>query len=310
MNIWKGIRLLTQSAILSIMLLFSNFSIASELLVILSDDQNTHNEIATYILKDSHQGGKTILYNEFEKPQIEHTENLFVAIGARACDKVLQKKNYQDTLICTLIPAQTYKALLTKHNEIHIDHNNITAVYMDQPIHRQIALARLIAPDAQSIATVFGETSVLHRDNFEKLAENANFITHYAFLDDAQNPVQILTPLIRQANVFLAIPDSASFNRSVSRWALYITLRNKIPLIGFSSSYSEAGATVSIYSTTEQIAIQTLDVINHFLNSQELITPEFPNNFTIDINHSIVRTLRMNLPDSQEIRHQLKEIHK
>lgn len=307
MNIRKGIRLFIRSLVLSLILVLSNPSLASDLLLILSDNQSIHNEIATLILKRSNQTGRIVLHQEFAVNEAQETVNLLIAIGTRACDTVLQKKTRQDTLICTLIPAQTYISLLNKYNKTILD--NTTAVYMDQPIYRQIALARLIAPNATNIATIFGQTSVFHRDDFEKTAEKAGFITHYAFLDEVQNPVQILTPLIQRSDIFIAIPDSANFNRSVSRWALYITLRNKIPLIGFSSSYSQAGATVSIFTTTEQLANQTIDVLNRFQDTQNLTPPEFPNDFTVEVNHSTVRTLGLNLPNSQALRQQLKEIH-
>lgn len=306
----KGFNLSIISIFAMVFLTFTTTLYSKELLVLLSDDQKIHNEIASLIVNRSSLTATTRLYNEHTKSEEYSDDKIILSIGTRACNKALENLEPNDKLICTLIPAQTYKALITKHSLTDKKANRVTAVFMDQPIDRQIALARLVSPNAKSIGTVFGQTSVAQRAEFERIGLISNFETHIAFLDEAQNPVQILTPLIQRIDVFLAMPDNANFNRSVSRWALYITLRNKIPLIGFSSSYSEAGAVVSLYSTTEQLAYQTNETIITFLNSETIVPAAYPNDFTIIINESTARTLRMNLPDSQELSKQLKEIHK
>ncbi|TVQ66930.1 MAG: hypothetical protein EA373_13045 [Oceanospirillales bacterium] len=306
----KGFSQSIMSILVMILITFSTTLSSKELLVLLSDDQKIHNEISALIVNQSSLTVTTRLYHEHTR-SAEYSDNkVILSIGTRACNKALENLESNEKVVCTLIPAQTYKALITKHSITDNKAHRVTAVFMDQPIDRQIALARLVSPNAKSIGTVFGQTSVAQRAEFERIGLLSNFETHIAFLDEAQNPVQILTPLIQRSDVFLAIPDNANFNRSVSRWALYITLRNKIPLIGFSSSYSEAGAVVSLYSTTEQLAYQTHETIVTLLNSETLVPAAYPNDFTIMINESTARTLRMNLPDSQELSKQLKEIHK
>ncbi|WP_151671577.1 ABC transporter substrate-binding protein [Nitrincola schmidtii] len=294
--------------LLFILLVFSTASYSKELLILLSDDQKIHNEIAALIVENSSVSATIRLYTEHTKSEVSLEGLVIVAIGTRACDQAITNLALEDQLICTLIPAQTYQTLITKHNKADLNQNSLTAVFMDQPIERQIRLVKLIAPDAKSIGTVFGQTSISQRSNFERYGQALNFVTHHAFLDETQNPVQILTPLIQRSDVFLAIPDNANFNRSVSRWALYITLRNKIPLIGFSASYSEAGAVVSLYSTTEQLALQTRETLVNLLIHGNLAPASFPKEFTIMVNDSTARTLRMNLPDTEFLTEQLKEI--
>ena len=293
----------------TILLLFPLPSKAQELIIILSDNQNTHNDIALSILENTHTNAQVILHNEYTKESSDSNSQIIVSIGTRACAIAIERMNYRDTIICTLIPAQTYQSLLIKNAKTASSDNNLSAIYMDQPIYRQIALARLISPNALNLGTVFGQTSVGQRIEFERIGSEHGFQTHHAFLDDSQNPVQVMTPLIQKSDIFLAIPDNAIFNRSVSRWALYISLRNRIPLIGFSSSYAEAGAVVAIFSTPEQLAQQTSEVVNNYLTRQTLEPASYPKEFTIVTNPSIARTLRMSLPETQHISQQLKEIN-
>ena len=308
MYITNGIKKMITSILLFSCIFFPVTSSSKELLIILSENQNIHNEVASQILEALDLNSEIRLHSEHATSEDHYKDLIIVSIGTRACDTGLENIRHDDILICTLIPAQSYHALLTKHKQVRNIQNKITAVFMDQPIERQIRLAKLIAPDAKSIGAVFGQTSISQRSNFERYGQALNFVTHHAFLDETQNPVQILTPLIQRSDVFLAIPDNANFNRSVSRWALYITLRNKIPLIGFSASYSEAGAVVSLYSTTEQLALQTRETLVNLLIHGNLAPASFPKEFTIMVNDSTARTLRMNLPDTEFLTEQLKEI--
>ena len=305
-----SIKRISKFIVLFVALLFSITATAKDLLILLSEDQSIHNEMATIILRETNLSGSIQVYHEDSLPNSDSEALLIIAIGTRACDRVIEKYSSTEIVICTLIPAQTYRALLTKHKKTEAHEKRLTAIFMDQPISRQIALARLVFPDARSIGTVFGQTSVLQRYDFEQYAEKENFETHHAFLDQSQNPVQILTPVIQRSDIFLAIPDNANFNRSVSRWALYISLRNKVPLIGFSPSYSEAGAVISLYSTPKQLAYQTSDIVLNYLVNHKLAPASYPLKYETIINESTARTLRMNLQNSQYLSEQLKEIHK
>lgn len=289
------------------MVLFTSIILhANEVVIVLSEDQSIHKEIAQNIEQSTNLISSTVLFSDFVRDESTKTHSAIVAIGTRACDKSIAIASSADVVFCSLIPSQTFKALRVKYNKT--DSENITAIFMDQPISRQMALARLISPNAETIGTVFGRISIAQRESFETEGQNANFITHYAFIDDDENPVQILTPLIQRSDIFLAISDNANFNRSISRWALYITLRNKIPLIGFSKNYSDAGAVVSIYSTPAQLAEQTYNALKLYFSTGNVIQPAYPDDFTVDINRSTARTLRLSLPDEATLHQQLKEI--
>lgn len=273
----------------------------------LSEDQSIHREVAEAILKRHDLMAMALQHDHYARGSKSTDPLILISIGTRACDKIMASAYAHDLLICTLIPAQSFNALLDQH-QAELEVSRVTAVFMDQPISRQIALARLIVPSAQAIGTVFGRVSVAQRQSVEKYAEEAGLQVYQSFLDDDQNPVQVLTPIIQRSDVFLAIADSANFNRSVSRWALYISLRNKIPLIGFSSNYAEAGAVVSIFSTPAQIGEQTYQTVKQYLTTAQLTPPSYPNDFTVIVNASTARTLKLNLPSATSLEDQLKEI--
>lgn len=293
--------------ILSILLWLPISAQAESIIILLSDTQQIYRDMAAVIEPGHPQQTRTVLLDEFIQSGMDSNAHTLVAIGTRACESGIQFNPAQYRVICTFLPSQTFEQLVTHHIDAIINQQSVTAVFMDQPLQRQIDLARLIAPNARTLGTVFGNSSVYQQEAFERLAHTAGFTPQHAFLDERQNPVQILTPLIQRSDIFLSLPDSASFNRNVTRWSLYITLRNRVPLIGFSASYAEAGAVVSLYSTVQQLAEQTNEVIRIVEQSGELPAPAYPSEFTININRSAARTLRMDLPESEILSQQLKQ---
>lgn len=281
---------------------------AQNITILLSDNQQIYNEMAAAIEPENPERKHALLLDEFTQTDRAHHTHTLVAIGTRACETAIQLNTPQYKIICTFLPSQTFEQIVTHHTDAITDQQSVTAIFMDQPLQRQIDLARLIAPNARTLGTVFGNSSAYQQAAFEELAHAAGLSPQHAFLDERQNPVQILTPLIQRSDIFLSLPDSASFNRNVTRWSLYITLRNRVPLIGFSASYAEAGAVVSLYSTVQQLAEQTNEVIRIVEQSGELPAPAYPSEFTININRSAARTLRMDLPESEILSQQLKQL--
>ncbi|KGK40854.1 hypothetical protein LH51_19010 [Nitrincola sp. A-D6] len=280
------------------------------LTILLSDRHHVYQEFANAIHTEAFPEHQILTLGEFDNNKGPIPE-LILAIGARACEAALRAIHQDsDIVYCTFLPSQTFQQMFAQYRSSATAQTvKVTATFMDQPLQRQIYLARLIAPGARSIGTVFGSNSVYQQQAFETLSLAAGFEAQHAFLDERQNPVQVLTPLIQRSDIFLSLPDSAGFNRNVTRWSLYITLRNRVPLIGFSASYAKAGAVVSMYTTTEQLAQQTSQVLNQLITTDIIPEPAYPHEFTLKINQSAARTLRLELPDEELLSKRLTEVH-
>jgi putative ABC transport system substrate-binding protein len=301
-------RLAGYALLLCLLSLISLQAHARSLVILLSDRHHIYQDLANAIQTDAFTDSQILVLEEFDNNTTQLPE-LFLAIGTRACETALQLTEQRSDIVCTFLPSQTFLRLLEQYRTGSATANaRVTAVFMDQPLQRQIHLARLIDPEAESIGTVFGNSSVYQQQAFETLSLAAGFNAQHAFLDERQNPVQVLTPIIQRSDIFLALPDSASFNRNVTRWSLYITLRNRVPLIGYSASYAEAGAVISIYTTPHQLARQTSQVLNQIANTDVMPEPAYPLEFTLNINQSASRTLRLDVPDIETLTQHLTEV--
>lgn len=229
-----------------------------------------------------------------------------VAVGTRACEQALWHQSHE-RLLCSLIPSHSFKTLL---HEYYTHHDRlpeqVQAVFMDQPLSRQLHLARLLSPQGRYIATLYGDTSQQHAEEFELQARLQGFSPNTAHLQARDNPVHLLRPLFERSDIYLALPDSALFNRAVTKWVLYISLRQGVPVIGYSAAYADAGALISLYSTPAQLGQQSADLLNQPMPAH---TPDthWPRAFTLRSNATSARNLRVELPDIPSLTQQLLE---
>lgn len=112
------------------------------------------------------------------------------------------------------------------------------------------------------------------------------------------------------ADLMLAVPDAAVFNRSTAQSVLLTSYRYHDPIVGYSRSLTRAGALVSLYSTPAQIGRQAAEIILKQFESTNthLSEPVYPRYFSVSINPQVARSLGFNLPSERELERRLAEV--
>lgn len=277
-------------------------SAVAEPLAFMSEDSALYRLVAEEIRLSAQK--PLALYSTDSMPSQERLDQAInIAIGARACEQLLQHNGHAD-LICTFIPRTTFESLSTLYDN---GQRRLSAVYLDQPLQRQLRLAHLLVPDAKSIGTMFGPFSTASQQLFDDASRREQLTPLSITLDETDNPIERLTPLIQQSDVFLALPDRALFNRATAKWLLYITLQQKVPVIGFSKTYVEAGALAAVYSTPAQIGRQTGELLRELDLSRPLPPPVYPKYYNVSSNPIVARTLELPEPDDLALHRQLED---
>jgi len=276
-------------------------------LLVLSSDSSIYQRTANAIQQHYNAPLRKITMAERDNFSAPGTDTL-IAIGSKACESVLQSGPAKSQLICTFIPRSTYNQLLYRFEDTSfVDEQRVTAIFLDQPLARQVQLARLIVPTARKVGTFFGPTSRKDRDLFIEAATKHRLFPVFISLRPEDNPVRKLQPIIGKSDVFLPLPDRAIFNRATAKWVLFISLRQRVPLVGFSKKYVEAGALAAVYSTPEQIGNQTAEQLARLNTDGYLPPPRYPAEFSISINHVTAETLGIPVPTASILEQQLKE---
>lgn len=230
--------------------------------------------------------------------------SMVVSIGTLATE--LAVESYPDIpQLGLFITDIAWKEIESRHPGLP----NKAAITIDQPMERHLLLARALVPEARVFSTLLGPASSQRRKELLAAAAAYNMELVYDTVSLDSNPLRALYPLFEQGDVFIAIPDQGLLNRSIAQWALHLGFKKKIPVIGFSASYSDAGAAVSIYSAPEDIARQGAEWLTGYFSGQtaDIWRQYPPAYFTLTVNRSVARSLELPL-DDDEIRERMMKL--
>ena len=186
---------------------------------------------------------------------------LVVSVGTRAAEVALSR--YPETpQLCIFITESAWQSLAQGTGAT----TSKAALFIDQPVERYLLLAKVIDPQATRVSTVLGPLSGNYRQRLEAAAAELDISLKLSTISRDSNPLAALTPLFATADLFIAIPDQGVINRNIARWALHLGFKNKVPVIGFSSSYTDAGATASVFTSPDDIARHANDWLDQYLS--------------------------------------------
>jgi hypothetical protein len=217
---------------------------------------------------------------------------LYVAIGPAALREVAARR-CDCVAIAAFTSSQVFRSIVARLPPARA--GAITAVYAEPAPGDQLRLASLLyrRPLGRPlhVAAILGpDTSFLK----PALAMDGVNVLDAAPGED----INRLLNRIDQADVLLALPDSAVYNTENFRNILLSTYRHKQGVIGFSSDMVKAGALATTYSDIEDIDAQVAEIAANYVAGGELAAPQFPYYFRTAVNEGVARSLEVDVSDA------------
>ncbi len=218
--------------------------------------------------------------------------DLIVTVGVRATEQMMDKAI---PILAAMVPSATYVDLLGKQTRVR----QASAIYIDQPLPRQVALLSAALPEYRRVGVLYSAESQINLKELRNELDRQGYQLVAKKVQGNESLSSDLEDVLEHSDVLLAIPDSTIFNSSYIRNILLSSYRKRIPIIGLSQAYVNAGALCAIFSTPEQLAEQTSAAANVFALTRHLPAPQPPALFTIAVNKEVARTLdvTINPPD-------------
>ncbi|OIR05870.1 ABC transporter substrate binding protein [mine drainage metagenome] len=210
--------------------------------------------------------------------------DLIVTVGVKATERMMDKPI---PVLAVMVPSATYFDLLEKQTRV----KQISAIYIDQPLSRQVALLSAALPERRRVGVLYSAESQINLKELRIELDKQGYKLVAKKVQSDETLSSDLKDVLEHSDVLLAIPDSSIFNSSYIRNILLSSYRQRIPLVGLSQAYVNAGALCAIFSTPEQLAAQTSDATNVFAQTRHLPAPQPPALFTVAVNKEVARTL-------------------
>lgn len=229
---------------------------------------------------------------------------LLVAVGTSAM-QTLAEKNLLQPIISVLVPRAAFEKIARQGGRLG-DPHHFSAIYLDQPWARQLALIRHVLPNRTRIGILLGPDSAELAASLRAAAKAAGLV---AVIENAPTEADLLPALRRllgDSEALLAVPDPTIYNKNTIQSILLTTYRQQVPLFGFSPSYVKAGALAAVYTVPEQIGQQAAEMIQRLAVEHALPPPQPPRYFSVGSNAQVARSLGIPLEDDATLHSKLK----
>lgn len=229
---------------------------------------------------------------------IQADTDLVVTIGSKAA-RIIAGTALDIPVLNTVIPESVYRSLpdTGQHCRRH------TAIFIDQPVRRQYALARLMFPQRDRMGILLGPVSAGKRAEINQLQSVAPRQLTVMEVTQDDSTMSVGRDLISTADLFIAINDPVVLSRENAKWLLYVAYQRQTPVIGFSKTYVKAGAAAAVFSEPEQIARQAAELALEWGNlpGRCLPSPTHAKYFSVAINHAVSQSLGSNPENEDEL---------
>jgi putative tryptophan/tyrosine transport system substrate-binding protein len=189
----------------------------------------------------------------------------------------------------------------------------ISTIQYEQPLPRLLNLSVLIdANKWRSGNSVVGVivSPILHQylTMAEGAATDRKQRLRIEVVDKEMAVGRAVGRLVDEASVFIAIPDPMVHTANTVQPILLLTYRAGIPVIGYSAAYLNAGATVALYSTPEQLARQAAETIAAYRAGKPIPAKQVPRYFTVNVNSTVARSLGIEIATTAVLEDSLRSM--
>ena len=176
-----------------------------------------------------------------------------------------------------------------------------SAIVLDQPAERQIALVRLALPKHERIATIAGPETRALASALAAAATRSGLDARSAEAADIPALYPALRTVLEQPAVLVITPDGQVFNSQTVHHVLLTAFRLHAPVLGFSAAYVRAGAVLGLYTTPAQAGTEAAAVVRQVLTGQALPPPIHHALFEVGVNPTVARALGLALPPAEAL---------
>lgn len=219
---------------------------------------------------------------------------VWLTLGSDALSRALQREG-RPAVVAALIPRQSFERIVKAAPRAT---STTVAVYLDQPLGRQVDLLRLALPDVRKVGALWGPESVAQQSALQAALQARNLQLVNGAVTAENQLFAALRPVLDDADALLAVADPEVYNGATVSNILLATYRARIPVMAFSPAYVNAGALLALYSTPRQIGIQAAGLVRQLQAGGGGLVSQYPADFSVVVNDHVARSLGYNLDEA------------
>jgi len=293
--------------VLAACLLLSAPSMAAGVLVLMSDKSAPYQEVADSFrmhLQRERPSVNVAVENSLARAEddLSADTRLLVSVGMKATRAALALDT-RIPVLAVLVPRDGFDALVYPDKG---ESRQISAIYLDQPYSRQLALIRRVFPARERIGVLLREQDRQKLDALSAAARLQKVQLVSELIPDGGKIVPSLERLLAASDLLLVLPDALLYNKNDIQGVLLTSYHYRDPVVGYSLALERAGAIMALYSKPAQIGYQAAEVAMRSLHTGTLAAPQYPKYFTVSVNQQVARSLNISVPDESDLQEALQ----
>ena len=286
----------------------TGFARANEaFVVVISSERSAAYEQAATALSGELPSGQVRQLSLEELPAYRGpVPRLYVALGTEACAQLVQAV-MPAPVLCTLLPRASFERLLRDAGRR--SSAALSALYLNQPLGRQLDLVRLALPQARRVGVLLGTESQSNEAPLAAAAQSRGLRINATVVRPEEPVYNGLRKILGESDVLLALADPQIYNSGSVQNILLASFRSQVPMLAFAPAYVRAGALMAVYSTPAQIGQQAGFMARGVLAGQPLGLPQHPLQFEVSVNEHVARSLGLKL-DAASLAGQLQRLER
>lgn len=285
-------------ACISCILLWATPSLAEPLAVtvVQSERSGAYDDFSAALRENLLENNVTLTIQDSTQA-LPHSD-LVIAVGMKAANAAASSN--AASVLNVMIPKSGHKKLLRDFPKRE-NSPRFSAIYLDQPVERQLSLIASAFPDRNRIGILFDSPPPEELDQIRQKAAEYGLKLYEQETGEHKPLFGALQNVLQHSDVLLAIPAPTVYNSSTLRNILVSTYQARIPLVGFSSAYTRAGATCAVFSTPAHFAAQTGTTILRFIATGALPSAQYPKFYEVAVNDRVAQSLGIDIKAPDEL---------
>ena len=274
-------------------------------LFVLSKDSASYTNVVDLVVEDWTKNNQYAIVMKEEQEKLEimlDKADIVISLGTSAAETVFKNKSKKPH-IATLITQSSFDSLAKQYfgSEAIALAAGISPIILDQPFERKVALAKKLLPKVSRVGVMLGSATKEKISTYNNSIIDRKMKPQALVIDANKNPIRQLDPIVKQSDVFIPVADSHLINVTTAKWILQLSYRYRVPVIGYSSNFVDAGALASVYSSAEGVAKQTLELLGKVFREDYIHAVHLPKFCTVKFNTNVAWYLNLTIPDELAI---------
>ena len=226
--------------------------------------------------------------------------NLTITVGSKAAKAVSAIKT-NSPVLCVMLPKRSFQSIMEG-----VDSQNqsrFSAMFLDQPLLRKFNLIRVALPEYKNVGVILGPATQAKHSEIKRIAAMGNIKLYSKNIQTSDALVNALNEVLDSNDILLTIADPVVVNRNTLHSLFMTSYMKRIPVVGYSRAYVQAGALLAVYSTPVQLGKQAGEILRQIVKSGKQLSSDvyYPKYFSVSVNKRVAKSLGILLKDEHEI---------